>query len=100
MANMVNMENKDEPRYNVIKTVAYSSYSRRGSSIRVTIPPEVKEFLELKERGKLAFVKDEKENCIIILDASKIRVSMPSFDEASLGFSVSEELMKKILKKS
>jgi bifunctional DNA-binding transcriptional regulator/antitoxin component of YhaV-PrlF toxin-antitoxin module len=100
MENMVNMENKEKARYRVIKTVAYSSYNRRGSSIRVTVPPEIKEFLGLKEKGKLAFVKDEKENCIIILDASKIRVAMPDFDEGSLGFSVPEEVAKKILKKS
>lgn len=97
---MANMENKENPRYRVMKTVAYNSYSRMGSSIRVTIPPEIKEFLGLKERGKLAFIKDEKENCIIIMDARKIRVSMPDFDEGSLGFSVPEEVAKKILKKS
>jgi len=59
-----------------LRVVGTRSVSRRGGSLQVTIPKAVAEFLRIRSGDKVAFIIDEKSNCVIIGKASALSVTL------------------------
>jgi bifunctional DNA-binding transcriptional regulator/antitoxin component of YhaV-PrlF toxin-antitoxin module len=67
-----------------------------GGSIRVTIPSEIVNAFGISAGDNLAFFIDEQHKVGIVVPARHVKV-VTSFGKSSLGFSISDELLKNLL---
>jgi bifunctional DNA-binding transcriptional regulator/antitoxin component of YhaV-PrlF toxin-antitoxin module len=69
---------------------------QHGGSIAVNIPAEVVKMLKISVGEEVVFFKDEHHQAGIIVRTKDVEF-LTSFGKSSLGFSMSEELVKKLL---
>lgn len=86
----------DKEEWKFVETV---TIGQRGGSKGITIPPEVMEALGVSEGDKVAYFVNKARRIAMIVNAKHPIVKIPDVLEASLTFSLSEELVKKFLKK-
>lgn len=79
--------------------VKAQSVRAHGGSLELTIPSEILEFLDVGERDNVAFLKDEKHGIVILLNSKRAEGLIPGFGKFRFGFSISKELMEKLLDK-
>lgn len=69
---------------------------QHGASIAANIPSEIAKLLQITVGDEVAFFVDEQHKVGLIVLAKEVAL-VTSFGESSLGFSVSAELLKKLL---
>ena len=70
----------------------------RGGSRAITIPPKVMEALGVSSGDEVAYFINKKRRIAMIVNAKHPIVRIPDVLEASLTFSVSKDLFRKVLR--
>lgn len=69
---------------------------RHGGSLEITLPSHVAKFLDVGQGDRVCFFKDEKHHLIVMVNGKDALGRLPGFN-FRMGFSVSKELMEKVL---
>jgi len=71
------------------------SVFQHGASIAANIPSEIVKLLQISAGDEVAFFADEQHKVVLLVPAKEVAV-LTSFGKSSLGFSITEELLKKL----
>jgi bifunctional DNA-binding transcriptional regulator/antitoxin component of YhaV-PrlF toxin-antitoxin module len=83
-----------------MRIIGPRALSKRGGSLQVTVPPDVASYLGIGSGSRVAFMIDEQSGCVILVRSDAIEVRFSKLEKpATLGFSMSKELAKKIAAK-
>lgn len=83
-----------------LKFVKKAGIKKIGGSSYALVPPEIKEFLGLKEKDVIAYFQEEEKKRIIMIRAKDAKVVFPEIEEeAAMAFPLSKKDLENLVKK-
>jgi len=73
--------------------------TRKGGGLYALLPAELAEFLDVEEGDKIVYVKDIENKIVLILNPSRVKVTIEGVGPAGLSFSIPKKLLKKLKSK-
>ena len=83
-----------------VRLIGPRCVSKRGGSLQVTIPPEIRDHLGIKEGTKVSYVIDPETGYVTFARADGMEIKLTRLGKpATLGFTVPRKVAKKLARR-